>query len=252
MHKIYKPKLQFSDINPIEFGHIKCTPAQSIEHKASDCVLICYVSRGCGVLYKNGDEYAVRENQAFVVQIAEDAVYKADSNTPWEIRFVAFNGALSEKYRFVPTVIDMNDGTFPDVDGSEDEFSEYTLVSQLFKLTAEVLYPRLVSNQYVLSTINYIEHHYMEKISVAELANNISLDRSYLSRIFKKEIGRTIQEYIKIFRMKKAHQLLCEGQNVMQTAMLCGYSDFDSFTKAFRSIYAITPAEFKKRLKKKE
>jgi AraC-like DNA-binding protein len=86
----------------------------------------------------------------------------------------------------------------------------------------------------------------MEELRIEQIAKEVSLDRRYLSRIFKKETGKTIQEYLLSTRMKYACIFLKDGRSVSECAALCGYSDLPNFSKMFKRTYGISPTEFQK------
>jgi two-component system response regulator YesN len=74
----------------------------------------------------------------------------------------------------------------------------------------------------------------------------MSLNRRYLSRIFKEKMGMSIQEYIVAVRMKEAKRLLSEGFRVFETAQLCGYEDAANFSKIFKRECGLSPAAYRK------
>lgn len=56
----------------------------------------------------------------------------------------------------------------------------------------------------------YIHEHYGQELSVELLAATVFLSPDYLSRLFKKQMGKSLYQYIRQFRMEKASQLLRE------------------------------------------
>ena len=246
MHEMMIVNQHFDDLNPILFGRMKCVPGNHFGPVIRDYVLIHYVEEGCGVLYKNNTAYPVRKGQAFIILNGEWVSYAADKNDPWEYRWIAFTGKLSSQYKALPPVIDINDHLFPNVEEHQDKYTEYILTSQLFRMTAELFAEEKQDNQYVRKVKNYIKYSYMNAIRVEEIAKAVSLDRYYLSRIFKKETGQTMQEYLVGVRMKHACVLLCDGRSISDTATMCGYPDISNFSKMFKRIYGMTPSEYQK------
>ena len=53
----------------------------------------------------------------------------------------------------------------------------------------------------------------------------------------------TIQEYHANVRMREAKRLLLSGYNVSRVAILTGYSDIASFSRAYKKYYHLTPSE---------
>ena len=145
----------------------------------------------------------------------------------------------------MPPVIDISDHLFPNVEDHQDKYTEYILTSQLFRMTAELLAEEKQDSQYVRKVKNYIKYSYMNDISVEQIAKAVSLDRYYLSRLFKKETGRTIQEYLVKTRMKQACSLLSQSRSVSETATLCGYPEVSNFSRMFKKHFGISPSKYK-------
>lgn len=246
MHEMMIANQHFEELNPILFGKMKCVPGHHFGPVIRDFVLIHYVEDGHGILCKNNTTYQVHKGQAFIILPGEWASYAADKKEPWKYRWIAFNGKLSSKYNSLPPVIEISDQLFPNVEEHQDVYTEYILTSQLFKMTAELFAEEKQENQYVRKVKNYIKYSYMNTIRIEEIAKAVSLDRYYLSRIFKKETGKTMQEYLLGVRMKHACALLSDGVSISEAATLCGYPDVSSFSKMFKRIYGETPSNYRK------
>jgi len=250
MHEMMISNQHFEDLNPILFGRMKCIPGYHFGPVIRNYVLIHYVEDGCGILYKNNMNYPVHKGQAFIILNGEFASYAADEKEPWEYRWIAFDGKLSSKYNTLPPVIDIHDSIFPNIMEKQEGFTEYVLASQLFRMTAELFADENHINQHIRKVKNYIKYAYMNNITVEQIAASIPLDRHYLSRIFKKETGISVQEYIIRTRMLNACEMLKKGNSVIEVARLCGYNDTCNFSKTFKRTYNITPSEFQKQLPK--
>ena len=246
MHEMMIINQHFKDLNPVLFGRMKCIPGNHFGPVIRDYILIHYVENGQGVLYKNNNAYPVHKGQAFIILDGEWVSYVADKNDPWEYRWIAFTGDLAYKYKSLPPVINISNDLFPNAEEHQNNFTEYILASQLFRMTAELFAQEKQDNQYIRKVKNYIKYSYMNDIRVEEIAKAVSLDRYYLSRIFKKETGKTIQEYLINVRMNHACTFLSEGRSVSESAALCGYFDLSNFSKMFKRIYGVSPTEFQK------
>ena len=56
----------------------------------------------------------------------------------------------------------------------------------------------------IVEIMDYIEQHITEKITLNSIANQINMNESYISRLFKSETGRNIIQYINVSKMEKA------------------------------------------------
>jgi len=92
----------------------------------------------------------------------------------------------------------------------------------------------------------YIEENYSNpNLKIDEIAKSVYVGRSYLCVLFKKEMGKTINNYITEIRMNKAKKLIEEGHdNVSDISVMVGYSDANYFGKCFKKIFGITPGRY--------
>lgn len=97
-----------------------------------------------------------------------------------------------------------------------------------------------------LASKAYIEQHYHEEdLSVEDVAAAVFVDSSYLRRVFRKESGYSILDHIVHTRMKKAKELLQEGNLKLSTvAEAVGFGDPNYFSKCFKKKFGMTPTEF--------
>lgn len=94
---------------------------------------------------------------------------------------------------------------------------------------------------------NYIQKHYREDLSLESVAYEFGFSPSYLSRIFQKYAGINYKSYLLELRTDMGYRLLVNTtQPVGEIAMLCGFPDSRSFSKAFRKRYGMTPTEYRK------
>lgn len=101
----------------------------------------------------------------------------------------------------------------------------------------------------VTQIINYINEHMDKKITLDMVASTLNLSEMHTSRIFKKEIGMSIIEYINQAKMKKASELLKdETLKIKEVAQLIGIHDQLYFNKVFKKYYQVCPREYRKKL----
>lgn len=103
------------------------------------------------------------------------------------------------------------------------------------------------SNKYYDKTsniISYINQNLSDDLNMDVLSKHFALSASYLSMIFKKETGTTIQKYITAQRITLAKRLLSEGHSVTETYLACGFNDYSNFLRAFTKMVGISPKKF--------
>lgn len=102
-------------------------------------------------------------------------------------------------------------------------------------------------NGLVTRSLDFIHAHYMESITVLNIAEYLGIHRAYLSEIFVRETGMPPYKYIQKLKMRKAEQLLKEtNAPVTEIALSLGYPDVYSFTKAFTKYFTMPPGKMRK------
>ncbi|GAA3413556.1 response regulator [Paenibacillus hodogayensis] len=82
-------------------------------------------------------------------------------------------------------------------------------------------------------------------ITLNDVAERLFVNSSYLSRLFKQEIGKPFSTYVIDKKMERAKQLLQEGCRVYDTADQVGYKDVGYFSRLFHKYWGVTPGEVK-------
>ncbi len=237
----------FRDLNPILFGEAHCLPGHAYGPASRCYVLIHFVISGCGNFTIKGQTYSVRAGEAFIASPDEIIYYRADDEDPWHYAWIGFDGELSHRFAELPpvmeyttnwaremTMLDRNSAMLP-----------FNIASKLFLMYSEWFDEKKPKSDYVKAVKDYVNAKFTQPISVEYIADMLSLDRRYLSRIFKQRTGNTIQEYIIGVRIEKAKSLLAEGYNISEAAQRCGYDDVCNFSKMFKKHTGISPGRWK-------
>lgn len=110
-------------------------------------------------------------------------------------------------------------------------------------------YPKTKHSASINSCIQYLNAHYSRQLSLKETAHHINLSPSYLSRIFKKETGIPLHEYLNQIRISKAKELLRHTNlRLLDIASLTGFEDQSYFTKVFRRMTGISPLAYRQKV----
>lgn len=103
----------------------------------------------------------------------------------------------------------------------------------------------------VRKSIQYMKENVEEDVSREDVAAHVNLNPAYLSRLFKKETGQNLIDYLIEAKMGRAKQLLdSTSMTVSSIAQQVGYSNFSHFTKMFKKQYGINPQEYRNVIKR--
>ena len=97
------------------------------------------------------------------------------------------------------------------------------------------------------NSIQYMEDHITEDITVESVAKNAGVSSFYFQKGFAMLCGFSVSEYIRNRRLALAgNDLLVTDEKVIDIAMKYGYDSPDSFTKAFTRFHGVTPTAVRK------
>lgn len=112
----------------------------------------------------------------------------------------------------------------------------------------ETVLPADAMPSVVKNTMEYINQHLAEEITLEDLTDQFYLNGRYISQQFKKYTGLTIRQYILEQRICLAKSLLLEGKNVSEACYLSGFSDYSNFIRSFTKQSGMSPGKYKKHM----
>lgn len=92
--------------------------------------------------------------------------------------------------------------------------------------------------------LNYIDKHLHEAIRLSDLVALANFSEDYLSKLFKKHIGKTLGKYIMEKKLEAAQAMLRGGYDPKQTAYNLGFCSQTYFITCFKKAYGITPNRY--------
>ncbi|MBQ0028085.1 MAG: helix-turn-helix transcriptional regulator [Lachnospiraceae bacterium] len=103
----------------------------------------------------------------------------------------------------------------------------------------------ILSKQVVLC-LDYIYSHIHYRITIAELADELNISESYLSKLFKKEMGVSVSEYILSLKIEKAKNLLqYSDYKLIDIANYLAFSSQSHFIQSFQKATGYTPHKYR-------
>ncbi len=144
---------------------------------------------------------------------------------------------------------------------TNNEYAELTIQSLLLNMfvkignnhnNAEELFPnvRLYKQKEYVQKFNqaleYIDSHYMEDVTLEEVADNVGFSKYHFSRLFKQYTNYTFCDYLTYRRIKVAEDYLASPDySVTEVAMQAGFSSISTFNRLFKQQKGCTPSEYR-------
>lgn len=120
-----------------------------------------------------------------------------------------------------------------------------TVMAKL-KILARTQKPTLysVGEDRTMDTVKeYLSRNLTADISLQDIADHFKLSKDYCNRLFHKNTGMSIMQYIKYNRILFARQLLSDGVAASEAAERAGFRDYSSFYRAYKSVTGRMPSE---------
>ena len=103
-------------------------------------------------------------------------------------------------------------------------------------------------NLQVQRALGYIEKHYEQEISLAQLARAAGVSAPTVVRLFRKVVGRTFVKHLTELRIGAAsRQLIDTNKGIAEVAYASGFNNLANFNRKFRRSKGMTPSEFRLR-----
>jgi AraC-like DNA-binding protein len=99
----------------------------------------------------------------------------------------------------------------------------------------------------ILPILQYIDTHLTDSLSLDYLSKVLSIDKYYLSHLFKQNTGSTVYQYILMKRIALAKQLLLQGRSVTEACQQAGFNDYSNFIRTFKKATGSSPGNFSSR-----
>jgi YesN/AraC family two-component response regulator len=209
-----------------------------------------------------------KSGQGFLIFPGQITTYYADANLPWEYVWIEFDG-LRVKEALDLTELSVNTPVYhPHSKDLREQLmnemlyivhhakeSPFHLIGHLYLfldyLTQSAKSTKLVqsskmSDYYIKEAINYIEQNFQNNITIEDIAAVCGINRSYFGKIFRNSIRRSPQEFLMNYRMVKATELLkLTSLSIAEIGSAVGYENQLHFSRAFKTIYGISPREWR-------
>jgi len=109
----------------------------------------------------------------------------------------------------------------------------------------------IVTDDFCLRVIGYMESRLYEKMSMEELCRAISFSKSYVSKRFAGVCGYSVIDYFNMMKVQEAKRLIREtGKNFQEISECLHFSNAHYFSALFKKYVGMTPSQYKKSCKR--
>ena len=233
------------------------------------CYELLMVKKGILHAKINGKHFSIKKNEAMLVPPYFIHSYKKDSNCVYLIAVFSsdyvssfdkkiknlqpndyFLNFKKEEWDFIEKRL------FPSrLDGAFIQHptpDEFTIKSCLYLMASCFINSKEFTQKskdysIFLRIVSYVEENFLHDISLSTLAENLSYDKSYVSRIFNNVFNINIKTFINMYRCEYAETLI-ETTNLSFSAiaMDSGFQSIRSFNRVFKDITGKTPSSIRK------
>lgn len=260
LRKFLLPKKPNPTLSLYICGYENCPPYNRSGPSIRSYYLFHYIKKGKGTYIVDDKQYELTGGQGFLIYPGKITYYISDTNDPWEYVWVGFHGSeakeIVQNCGFSEDVLIFNgDGTqiydgIMDLLQIEDIQSNQYLIRSIFYKIVNCIYltnhTNLLHEDYFEQATSYIHANYGESIHISDIANHIGVDRTYLYKIFIKNIAKSPQKYLLHYRLDIAcHLIKSSPYKIADIATSCGFQDLAAFYKYFKKKYGDTPLKYR-------
>lgn len=101
--------------------------------------------------------------------------------------------------------------------------------------------PALVSDERIKRMLQFIENHLTEELTMESLSEQFFISKFHMMRLFKKETGQSVYEYLMERRLFLARELIRQGVSATESCFRAGFGSYSSFTRAYGKRFGTTP-----------
>ena len=88
------------------------------------------------------------------------------------------------------------------------------------------------------------QYELIEDITLEEITKHSAMSKTRFCSLFAEITGTSFKNYLNMFRIKKAGELILTGEKLSAVSALCGYNDFSTFYRNFKKYMSVSPAEY--------
>ncbi len=96
--------------------------------------------------------------------------------------------------------------------------------------------------------LKYVENHYTEKITIADIAKEAGMSQSHFMKYFRNRMGISFVSYLNEYRLTMASRLLAASDSsILNIASEAGFENLSYFNRLFKKRFGMTPRDYRRK-----
>ncbi len=212
---------------------------------------IVWVTEGCLIACVNGNDIPLNKGQTIFLPPYFTHAFRTDDNSKCYI--LEFSSALvPEKLPNDIVLFHIPDDTDKIIHKEQNEGDIFMKKALVYRLLSNMLSDKtevrtLTVNDICLDAVRFIVDNYSQSITLHDVADSLSVNYSYLSRIFKECMGFSFTDCLNGTRLNSANGMLSStSKTITEIALDCGFGSVRNFNRIFIDKFKCSPSEFRK------
>lgn len=260
----------------ILLGDIVCRPDYFKDNHSHDAIEICLITEGKGRFYIHDQEFNVKAGDIFLTHPNQIHRSKADPYEPYRMYYLAFSvygdSSLTGMYKQLAGLDkhiikdQYNLSHFFGLLIAElimQEEGSQTAVQSLFHsiliyLHRNFLTDRIAINKHISTrqkiiqnVVAIVEQKCETGLVLGDIAQDLGYSSSYLSRIFKEQMGMNLSRYWNQVRMRHARDYIYNNpdKTLNEISTMVGIDDYHYFSRLYKQIHNCSPLKDREKTK---
>lgn len=234
--------------------------------------ILLYCIEGQGTITIQDSKYILNPNHFFIIPRDVPHHYHSSSTDPWSLYWIHFEGENSDLlyYRHtdgaVPSThslpydedrIELFNQIFSTIENSFDQRSLELANINLLKFLSSLIYHKetflsFYEVDYVNKSINFMKDNLQLNFTLQDFADEQSISVSHYSDLFKKKTGFSPIQYFNQMKIHQACQYLYfTDMSIKEICYTLGFNDQYYFSRLFKKLMEIAPAQYRYHHKKR-